>query len=353
MNHVILIPAYNPDFRLIHLITELVELKMPIIIVNDGSDKQCESIFSAIKDAYEVDVIEHEVNRGKGAAIKTGISYISHHYSNCTGVITADADGQHLTKDIKKISTLVTQNPKFLILGVRNFNKPNIPLRSKLGNKITSFIFYLSTQIKCPDTQTGLRGVSRELFNKCLKIPGERYEYEMNMLMQFARDQIGFVYEEINTIYINGNDSSHFNPIVDSIKIYFNILKFSFASLMSSVVDLVSFSLLMSLFDVNLFENLLLATIGSRMISGVFNFVINKWWVFSNQANVRKQGIKYMGLFLIIMMTSFTGVSLLSFLPIPLILIKVIVDGGLFIFSYNIQKKYIFNDRRVQKKCID
>ena len=350
MKNVILIPAYNPDDRLINLIEDLFNFKMPIIVVNDGSEQCYDYIFSCIKNKYQVEIITHENNQGKGAAIKTGIKYIIDNYYECTGIITADSDGQHLPKDIKKISSSIMQNPNSLILGVRDFNKNNIPLKSRFGNKITSFIFYLLTHKNCNDTQTGLRGISKELFNKCLCVPGERYEYEMNMLMQFAKDNINFIYEEIHTIYINGNESSHFKPIKDSIKIYFNILKFSLSSLMSSIVDLTIFTALMYFLDINIAYKLLIATIFSRIISGTFNFIINKLWVFSNKDEIVGQSYKYILLFLLIMIFSYLGVSILSFLPIPITLIKIMVDGGLFLLSYIIQNKFIFNNGRANEK---
>ena len=284
---------------------------------------------------------------GKGVALKTGIEYIQNNYNRCTGIITADSDGQHLPKDINKISKVIMKNPNSLILGVRDFNKNNIPLKSRVGNKITSLIFYLLTHKKCNDTQTGLRGIPRNLFDKALNIKGNGYEYEMNMLMEFHRDNINFEYKEINTVYIEGNKSSHFKPIKDSIKIYVNIFKFSLASLISSVVDLTIFTVLMYFLEINMAYKILIATILSRITSGAFNFIVNKFWVFGSKNQIIKQVSKYMLLFLTIMMCSYIGVYMLCFLPIPIAIIKIIVDSGLFILSYKIQNKLIFNNRSV------
>lgn len=344
MKNAILIPAYNPDDKLVRLVSDLTRLKMPIIIVNDGSSMEYESIFYLIKSEYFVKVINHDENKGKGAALKTGIEYIKHHYPECNGIITADSDGQHLPKDIKKIGDAIIKNANALILGVRNFSQDKIPLRSRFGNKLTSFVFYLSTQIKCQDTQTGLRGIPRALFDQCLAISGERYEYEMNMLMQCAKDHILFVYEEIETVYIDGNESSHFNPILDSFKIYFNILKFSLSSLSSCMVDIVIFTVLMSLLNLNMTSKIFVATVLARLISGIFNFIVNKIWVFSSSDQVAQQSLRYILLFLCVMVGSYLGVSLLSFLPIPMVLIKMIVDGTLFALSYKVQKQFIFKE---------
>lgn len=346
MKNAILIPAYNPDEKLMTLIDELIMLHLPIIVVNDGSTKTCEPIFSYINHRPFVEVIHHDVNKGKGAAIKTGIQHIKLKYPECLGVITADADGQHLPKDVQKIHQAVLKNPASLTLGARNFNKTNIPFKSRFGNKLTSAIFYLTTHQKCQDTQTGLRGLPKSLFDECLTIPGERYEYEMNVLLQFAKDNISFIYEEIETVYIDGNASSHFNPIKDSLKIYFNILKFSLVSLLSSLIDIIIFLLLMQVLGGNLAYKILIATILSRVLSAIFNFMINKLWVFSTKDETVKQGIRYVGLFLLLMILSYIGVSILSVLPLPLFLIKIIVDGSLFLLSYKIQNHFIFKTVR-------
>lgn len=350
MKHVILIPAYNPNYRLIQLVTDLMKLKLPIIIINDGSEKEAEEIFDCIEQQYPVEVITHEKNKGKGAAIKTGIQYIMNNYYPCSGIIMADADGQHAPKDIQNISASLTKHPNAVVLGVRDFNKNQIPLKSKLGNKLTSFVFYLSTRKKCQDTQTGLRGISRPLFERCLAISGDRYEYEMNMLMQLAKDEVQFVYEEIETIYIDGNKSSHFNPIIDSIKIYLNILKFSLSSLMSSALDLVIFTMMIHFLDFNGTYKILIPTIFARVVSATFNFVMNKVWVFSSNSQTVKQGSNYFLLSVMIMIGSYLGVTLLSFLPLSITWVKILVDGTLFLLSYQVQKIFIFNSRRADIK---
>ena len=346
MENIILIPAYNPDDKLISIIDELTFFKILIVVVNDGSEKGFNYIFEIIKNKPRVKVLIHEINRGKGAALKTGINYIMENYKECIAIITADADGQHLPKDILKIGDCINKNPNSLILGVRDFNKKNIPIKSKLGNKITSLIFLLVSHKKCNDTQTGLRGIPKDLFNMCLNIEGDRYEYEMNMLMKMARDNIRFIYEKITTVYIEDNKSSHFNPIRDSVKIYINILKFSLASLLSSALDIGVFTVLIYIFHMSLGYEILVATILARIISGTFNFVVNKLWVFSSESKTIDESVKYIVLFISIMLCSYLGVTLLSFLAIPIILIKIIVDGSLFILSYQIQSRFIFSRGR-------
>ena len=242
MKSVVIIPALNPDEKLIELVEELKQKDIRVVIINDGSEEKYGNVFKILKYKFRCQVCTHTKNMGKGVALKTGIRYASLKYPDCIGYITADADGQHSVADILKVSDALENNPDSLALGTRNFNESNIPFKSRWGNRITSFVFHLSTSQRCPDTQTGLRGIPQKLTETCLSIPGTRYEYEMNMLLEMGRNQIPFVYVPIATIYLADNQSSHFHAVKDSLCIYLNILKFSLSSLASALIDLSLFT---------------------------------------------------------------------------------------------------------------
>ena len=184
---------------------------------------------------------------GKGVALKTGISFAAKTYPDCCGYITAEADRQHTPKDILKVAQALEQNQGSLVLGTRDFTDKNIPFKSKWGNRITSLVFSLSTRQRCQDTQTGLRGIPKKFTETCLAIPGNRFEYEMNMLLEFARNRISIVEIPIETIYLNDNQSSHFHALKDSVRIYLNIIKFSLSFFVSAIIDNTLFTVLMSL----------------------------------------------------------------------------------------------------------
>jgi len=191
LESVVLIPSLNPDNKIIDLVQKLIELNINnIIIVNDGSDNSCLPVFDKLKRDYNCTVISHEKNMGKGAALKTGIDAIHKMGLEIAGYVTADADGQHSPNDIARIAEELNKNPSSLILGVRDFNKKNVPFKSKYGNKITSLIFLLTSGRRCSDTQTGLRGIPFNFTDELLKISGRRFEYETNMLIQFAKNKI-------------------------------------------------------------------------------------------------------------------------------------------------------------------
>ncbi|MBO7166964.1 MAG: glycosyltransferase family 2 protein [Kiritimatiellae bacterium] len=211
---VILIPAYNPDEKLGELIDCLTLYSYKIVVVNDGSSEKCAHIFDSIRGKVEK-ILVHERNGGKGKALKTGIKWISENLPTVDGIVTADADGQHRPKDIQKVVEALEGSEKALVLGSRVFLK-GVPFRSIFGNLWTRFFFWLLAGFFVKDTQTGLRGIPRSLFEPFLEIPGDRYEYELRMLAKARVLGENPIEIPIEAIYINDNASSHFNPIKDS-----------------------------------------------------------------------------------------------------------------------------------------
>lgn len=220
MKFIILIPAYEPNYELLNLLNE-INNKYTTIIVNDGSNKSYDNIFKSAKKYAHV--ISYEKNMGKGYAIKTGLNYIKNTFDNYI-VVTMDADGQHKLTDAINLCKYVEKNKKTLALGRRSWNK-STPLKSRIGNSITRNIFKNATGLSIYDTQTGLRAFSYKLNDYMLSIDGNRYEYEMNVLLNLKNNNILFKEIKIDTIYIDNNKSSHFNAIKDSYKIYKMIFK--------------------------------------------------------------------------------------------------------------------------------
>lgn len=216
----IIIPTLNPTSKIIELVKDLINNNFKyIIVVDDGSSKEYSKIFKTLEElgCY---VYHHKINKGKGSAIKTGIRKALK-INDITGIITVDSDGQHQLGDIKKVAKCLDDNQNKLVLGVRDLKKENVPLRSRVGNSFSRLYFFLSTRKKLKDTQTGLRGIPLSLIDYSLSIKGNRYDYEMNYLLDYARKN-DFVTVPIQTIYEDNNKSSHFKTIKDSLLIYKN-----------------------------------------------------------------------------------------------------------------------------------
>ena len=229
----VLIPAYKPDERFIELARDLLERGFTVWAVDDGSGEAYSGIFF---DARElgVTVLAHQRNMGKGRAIKTGLAAMQELPQSFGGVVTADADGQHTPDDVERIAGAIADNPGSLVLGVRDFSGA-VPLKSRMGNYITRAVYALITGIKCRDTQTGLRGLPRQAWDELIALEGERYEYEMNMLLKLRDLEYPLVQTPISTIYIDKNKSSHFSPLRDSVRIYAAVFRFCVSSTLSFI----------------------------------------------------------------------------------------------------------------------
>jgi len=339
----VIIPALNPDERLVSLVNELQSLEQRcIVVIDDGSNEESQIIFRRLETLGCL-VSHHTSNLGKGEAIKTGIRMLSGIISCINGYITTDADGQHRAKDVLRISEALNTHPESIVLGVRDIlGNKNVPRKSRFGNRFSAIFFRLTTGISCPDTQTGLRGFSTKFTDFALSISGSRYEYEMNFLTAAAKIKTPFYKVSIETVYYENNKASHFRPIADSVMIYRTFLKFVAASLTCAAVDLLIFTLITHIISTEVYALVLLATVTARILSGVLNFVLNRRWTFNNCQRWSPQAVRYLTLFLFQMMASWLLVWGFSFLPVSLTVIKVIVDCTLFVISYGIQRKWVF-----------
>ncbi len=341
-NVAVLIPAYNPDSALSKFVSELLDRGFGgVIVVNDGSDKCCAGVFRDIAAIPGCTVIKHVVNLGKGRALKTGLNYFLLHCPDFLGVVTADADGQHAPDDAESVALQLVSHPTHLILGARQFEH-GVPLRSRVGNTLTRWVFAFLMGKRISDTQTGLRGLSRDLCARALQVDGEGYEFEMNMLIAARAQTRGILEQPIKTIYIGRNESSHFNPLVDSLKIYFVLFRFLLSSLLAGATDLVIFTITYRSTG-NLIVSLLL---GRVVIGSVINFGLNKRFVFHSREGIFGPLVKYYMLFCVNALVSYLCIrSLHARYGINVISAKVMVESLLFLASFAIQRSLIFRSR--------
>ena len=298
----ILIPTLNPDIKIINLVKKLKNLDINnIVIVNDGSDKSCQKFFVELKK-IGCDIQWHDVNLGKGAALKTGIKYIFKNKKNIAGIVTADGDGQHSPEDIKKVAQELKEEDE-VILGSRKFDNKNMPLTSKIGNTFSSLYFKITTGQKLKDTQTGLRGIPRKYFQFALNVPGSRFEYEMRFLEAMNDNGIKYLTTDIDTIY-DESWSTHFRFVSDSYSIYKKFFRNILSSLSSAVLDVIFFMILVNIIDSG--NTIIISTIIARLASGAYNFTLNKIWTFEKKdsKNTRVESRRYLTLFTIQMFIS-------------------------------------------------
>lgn len=336
---IILIPAFEPDEKLPELIRELnaADSTAPILIVNDGSGPRFDPVFAQAQ-ALGATVIGYPNNHGKGQALKTAFSYIA---ANLPGhdVLCADSDGQHRVVDILRVAAEIRPGTT-MVLGERHFDG-KVPLRSRFGNTMTRFFFALSTGTWLSDTQTGLRGYPEQMLPWLLSVPGDRYEYELNVLLAARSQGYDFASVTIATIYLAKNESSHFRPLRDSLRIYAPLVKFSLSSFMGFLVDTAVFLILMAFGG-----PLWLAVAGARIISAGANFAVNRRLVFPESRSVSLKGtvVRYLALAALLLLANY--VLLLSFTDagLPALPAKILTELLLFMTSFAVQKRFLFRD---------
>ena len=344
----VVVPTLNPNIELLDdFLKKLKKDFKNILVYDDGCRDEYDDYFKKL-EKDKIIVLHHYINLGKGRAMKDAFNYLLNEYPNLKGVVTADSDGQHSVEDVKKCAKAVIDNPSALVLGCRDFDKENVPARSRFGNKMTRRVLKLFVGVGVSDTQTGLRGLSKEVMMKFMTTAGDRFEYETNQLIDTISKKIPIVEVPIETIYINGNTESHFNPVKDSIAIYKVFIKYIFASLSSFAIDILLFALFNKLIPGGF--HIIIATIIARIISSTYNYMVNANMVFKNKN--KSSFIKYVALVIIQMLVSGIGVTYFAkvFKKISEVLIKLVVDIVIFIANFVIQREFIFIGEKHEKK---
>lgn len=354
----VIIPSLNPDDKLIQLLKALTVAGFSrLILVNDGSSEQYDAYFKQAEAEFSCTVLTHHVNQGKGRALKTAFNYLISQ-PDCAGAVTVDSDGQHCLEDIIAVAKETLAHPDSLIMGCRDFSRKtgNIPARSRFGNVFTSRVLHLLCGISLSDTQTGLRGFSPITMRAFLSTKGERFEYEMNMILDAKEQHISLVEVPIQTVYIEENRSSHFNPLKDSLRIYAVFSKFILSSLMSCVIDLGLFTLFHYLLDWVLpgalkdGMDIILAAYTARFGSCLFNYFYNRSRVFHSHSQHRSAMVRYVILAVAqITVSAFTTKWLHQWLKISATLLKMVVDLILFFIGFQIQRVWVFRENDTPK----
>ena len=388
--YIALIPAYEPDRKMLGVIADLGKTGFDVVVVDDGSGPEYAELFEQAaeripgKSGRGVTLLIHDVNRGKGAALKTGLDFINNFMvirgeETQNVIVAVDADGQHLAVDALRAAHTAQGNPGTLVLGSRihgnkaaassgvqsadhaSGNTQNVPLRSRFGNAVTRQVFRLATGVPVYDTQTGLRAFTADLIPSLLAVSGDRYEYELNVLMDFAGRGIPIREIEIETVYLEGNKSSHFNTVRDSYRIYKEIAKyaatggqkangikstakqaakFSSSSFASFLIDYAMYALLLMIGP-----GLGFANIGARLISSAANYTINRKLVFRSGKKVATSAVQYFALAAFILAgNTFVLHTMVASLGINSMAAKVLTEVLFFMISWTVQRYVVFYD---------
>lgn len=345
----VLIPAYKPSNSLIEIVERLHSVGIEhLIVVNDGSPAEYDGLFAALASKPCVHLVRHAVNLGKGAALKSGLNAALVRYPDCTHVVTADADGQHLPEDIAAVAELSEREPDALVLGVRRM-EGEVPLRSRLGNGSTRVLMRMLIGSRLTDTQTGLRSIPADFIPYLSKLNATGYEFELEMLVAAKHRALRIVEHPIQTVYLEGNRSSHFDPLFDSLRIYYVLLRFSGLSALTALLDNAVF-LVAHHFTGSIAGSQAVA----RLAAMTFNYAGARDFVFHSQQRHAAVFLKYV---LLVAANGFVSYQLLTFLHerfgVGVAAAKITAETLLFLASFAIQRDWVFTQKRRGKCATD
>ena len=354
----VVLPSLNPDHRFKAVADGLIEAGFRhIVVVDDGSDEAHKHWFDELRHCPVCHVLVHEVNKGKGRALKDAFAYVHEHLPQLKGVVTIDGDGQHLLGDIIACSERMLEEKDKVVMGCRDFSHPDVPPRSVAGNRFTAAMFRLCYGIRITDTQTGLRAIPAQYLECFSEIEGERFEYETNMLLQMKRMGIGFVEQPIETVYDKEEYSSHYNALKDSWRIFKVMAKFLLSSGAAFLIDTILLYVLLKLFGER--WGALAPTIAltvARLVSSFVNFNANKRFVFQNKGHYKRAMLRY---YILCVIQYAANAALLNGLVALAsraaghtisagltTLIHIFVMTVLFFISYPIQREWVFSEKK-------
>lgn len=348
MDYAVITTIYYESVNTLSLCRRLYELGADnIVIVNNGVKLSKQYLAEVLSMGCHI--IKLKSNEGKGSCIKAGIKFAQSKLHGIKGYITVDSDGQHRAEDVMKIARAMDIRPDCLVLGKRDMQKSNAPFGVKFGTKLSSAYFKIITGVSCKDTQTGLRGIPSSLFDLAISTKGKRFDYDMNFLTQCADRKIP-IYDISIIADFSENKNSDYKILKDTYLIYATPLRFATASIGCALIDLVLFAVLHNILPLASAISILLATVIARIVSGGINFLINRKVIFKNSGDLSGQLWRFFILFFAIMCTSSVVVSLLSFIPIPPIITKAVVDVLLWTVNYTMQRKWVFKVRNKAPK---
>jgi len=348
----LVIPAYRPSAILRDIVAEVIDSDRfhdiaAIVVVDDGSGPEFRQIFDDLQANSAVTVLRHAVNLGKGAALKTGFNHVLLAFPDCVGVVTADADGQHAVTDILALARVLIEKPDRIALGVRQFHG-KVPVRSQLGNIISRYVFRVFTGVPLSDTQTGLRGWPRRYCMASLQIAINGYDFELECLLKAhddARQSFSICQVPIKTIYLDGNRSSHFNPIRDSMRIYFVFARYCGASVLAAIIDTLIFSLVFGRT-----ANVVASQAAGRVVAVAVVFMVARNLVFRSSVSVPKALAKYLTLVTVMGIVSYGMMNYLRRVAgVPVVASKLVAEGLLFLANFSIQRQIVFAGSKSEK----
>ena len=215
----VLIPTYNNATSLKAVINGVLKFTSNIVLVNDGSTDNTAALLKdySIEEFPDLLIVHHPKNMGKGMTLRTGFkTAYSHGYHYA---ISIDSDGQHYPDDLHLFIDQIELHPKAIIIGARNMDQPGIPGKSSVGNRVSSFWFWVVTGIKLSDTQSGYRLYPLSPINT-IRFITRKYEFEIEVMVRSFWKGVNVLSIPIKVFYPPADQRiTHFRPFKDVTRI--------------------------------------------------------------------------------------------------------------------------------------
>ncbi len=208
------VPVYNNKDTVREVAAGCRSVLRNIVVVDDGST---DADLAGLLVGLDVVVLKHDKNLGKGQAILTASRYVEDHGG--LYMITVDADGQHVPRDIDKFIPLISEEVPGIIIGCRDFNTGNVPASSRFGRAFANFWLKVETGCTVDDCQSGFRAYPVQYLNK-MKFKGKRYDFEAEALARSAWAGLKLIMVPITVIYPKSEERvSSFKPFLDNLRL--------------------------------------------------------------------------------------------------------------------------------------
>lgn len=182
-----------------------------VVVVDDGSTDDS----AKVAEAAGATVLRHAANHGKGAALQTAFAYATQRGADA--VLSMDADGQHDPAEIENLVAAHRANPTAFVIGTRSFDPKDMPRRSRIGNRISTWWISRFAGLTYADTQSGYRVYPRALYES-VRLKSTRFETEAELLLWAAKKDLPLVEVPIGTIY-GADRVTHFHGARDTWRI--------------------------------------------------------------------------------------------------------------------------------------
>lgn len=213
-----IIPALNAERSIATVVAQSRRHIEPVLVINDGSTDATGEVAKEVGAT----VLRHDVNRGKGAALKTGFAWAL--AQGFDAVITLDADAQHLPSEIPKFLEAREETGADLIIGGRSHLFPQMLPRRRLANQFSAACISIASGVRVTDSQSGFRLYSANLL-RAIKLRTDGFDMESEVIVRAGRRKLKVVTIPIDLGFVNGIATSHYKPLKDTLRIAWTVMR--------------------------------------------------------------------------------------------------------------------------------